>query len=314
MTETLEGTLAERAFLMFEKQIRAWLDETHGANARWRSWSPKTAEHSAMVQELRRRSLVEIRGPRIRPTDLAVEVWQGRADLREILGLDPLPATGPSMPVDPHQARLDAKAYFQENVLAPYLANGRDPYAARLRNYMGMPAPVRGNHALLLRVGLLKMDKGSPIISELGERVALDEVDLDEVLGLKPPKPQQPPPPSIAVYNHGNIGALSTGAGGSAVGSVTVQAVDQAMHQLVDLQDDLGRTTDGLFEILRRLREAELKVEKLETLREVVEDLEINAFLDRVGVKRRERVLKLLELAVPGIKLLLKLTGPSPDL
>lgn len=135
-------------------------------------------------------------------------------------------------------------------------------------------------HEYLMRRGLT-VHAGSPTIfriSDKGKDLAYRPHEVEQVLGLAPPPStktsRSAAPPSTVVNNfHAPVGAVATGPGASAHGTVNVSAVDAALRKVIERQDDLGDLADKLIPLLRAVRRIE-SVEPASNLEQVLKEAE----------------------------------------
>lgn len=237
-----------------------------------------------------------------RGKDLAI---QGEG-LDDALGIRKDPSrSNNGAPFDPTAVRLRAKAIFEE-------------YFRRCDRGLNVSPGEEDERAALqelARTGLAKETRagGAFLIGPRGVAVCMGEADLDQLLGLAP-MPEAPSLMAATIVNnfHAPVGAVAAAPGATANGTVVMAEVDEAMHQVIALQNDLGDLTDRLLPLLRLARKQEQRVASDEDLATVVTDAEefkdferaVKPGLSKASIVAARAVLEIVPLLKPALALL----------
>lgn len=122
----------------------------------------------------------------------------------------------------------------------------------------------------------------------------------------EPSKPTEHFPPAanvFIVHNHAPVTNSPMVIGSP--GATVTNNVTTAMHELVDKVDALEEASTQLWEILRRLRKVELQVDKLKSLKDIVDEMEVERFVRDLGQAKRQAVVEILAKAAPALLQLL---------
>lgn len=263
-----EQQLAEEAYLLFEE----WFAKPYRESCRVGPVGPmhgtdEQRRRALLVHHyLVRRGLTVPAGSasRFRISERGQDLAYREHEVRRLLGI-PL-ARGAAYP-SPEDIRAHAKSIFNEHFRT----------GDRGLNFIPRDdLDVEAAELLARRKLLQKTRSGSYMLGERGDEIRMGELDLEEALA-----PAAGAGSPIAVTNnfHAPVGAVATAPGAVAHGTIQILAVDQALHQLVELQDTLGELTDLLFPLLRRVRQGGIRGTSEEELqREIAEAEEFKAF------------------------------------
>lgn len=224
------------------------------------------------------------------------------------LGILPEPTSDPSPAAfDPQTIRLRARALFEE-------------YFRQCDERLNVVPEDKEDRAAMRELARKELARetakgGAFLIGERGVEVCMGEADLDEVLGLAPPKPSafSIAPTTVNLFS-GPVGAVAAAPGASAQGTVNVQSVDEALRKVVELQDDLGELTDVLFPLLRAARRLEAGGSSEDVLVAAIQDAEefrnfektVKPGLAGASTSAARTVLGLVSLLKPALALLPK--------
>lgn len=270
-------------------EIFAELDKRNGEVEGW--LVPDDSTSQVAKEELEDCGYIELDRHRfsLRPTIEAVRAWR-REKKEPTASLSEVP-TG----TDPRREHLKAAEHVFQQLAARYRQRFevRDTLQAKR---LGAGA-LRACLDTLARRGLVSEQRNSFIISDLGVAVAMGEADLGQELGLEPrPNPVVSP---TGIYIE-SLGALNTGAGGTAIGSVTITA-DAGMRRLLDLESQLKEDREELWKILLRVKQVELKQEGMDGLEKAVEELQIREFVQDLRGEKQKLVVEVLRGASPAL-------------
>ncbi len=274
-----------------QRLLREIFEELDKCGGEFEGWLlPDESTSHVSKAELEDCGLIELdsHGFGIRPTLAAIRMW--RRQKKEEQASPPSAFPG----VDARQEHLEAAKDVFQQLAARYLRTFEARHTLQAKR-IGMGA-LRACLDTLARRGLVKDRGDNFIISDLGIEVAMGEADIDQELGLTP-RPT-PPYPTHGIVIQGNVAALNTAPGGTAIGTINVNG---AMHELVEVHRELGEVSEQLWKILIRLSDVEANQKSGEDLKAAVDDLQVRAFVEELGGEKRKAALQVLTKLAPPI-------------
>ncbi len=299
-----EQQLAREAYNLFEE----WFAKPYRQNARVGPVGPMNGTQEQQARALLAHEYLERRGLTVkarssrffRISDHGKDLAFRDDEVRRCLGLASTPSN-PGEVMAPNTIRLRAKELFEKQ----FLVGSRG-----LNIIPESPLEVEACEYLARKGLVIKGRAGSFMLGEVGDAVRMAEADLEEVLGLTSPPPSPPATSTTTNIFNGPVGAVAAAHGAVAHGTVNIQAVDDALHQLVNRQNELGDLTNPLFLLLRaaRAKESE-RLSEEELLASMAETEELVAFSKAVKTGAPDGALAAVKAVLSGVDALKPLLG-----